>query len=1008
MPTLVTAISISNAHANSNSNSNSNPNSRQSSNALGRSFIYSSYKPGSPSIMNSVVHSTGSIHEESADLANVGLTDFENDDNEEALFGEASESDAQFEQQVPNSDNNTLLINELPNSNLSRPNYGSIPLHEQLPMGIHIDVESLKPKRQKFSIKQKFEDIKSTPSSSIINECFKKPVSYLPAVFLGTLLNVLDALSYGMIMFPIGETVFSNMGPVGLSMFYISTILSQLIYSLGGSAFKNAIGSEMIEITPFFHQMAINIMVKLQRSNVNDPLLNEKILTTTIFTFVISSIITGITFGILGKCKLGKLVGFFPRHILVGCIGGVGYFLFITAIEVSSRIEGGFEYNFKTLKFLMEPLTFLQWTIPLILTLVLISIQKFISNSSLIVPLYFILIFILFHLLIWIVPNWNLTIARDFGWIFNLDNSSSNEPWYQFYHYYDFNLCQWWLIIDELPTMLALTFFGILHVPINVPALALSIGMDEFDVDRELIAHGLSNFISGIFGSIQNYLVYTNSVLFIKAGADSRLSGVMLAIATFLILLIGPVLIEFIPVCVVGSLIYLLGFELLKESVWDTIGRLKKFEYFTIILIIISMGIFDFVIGILIGILLACLSFVVDAGRKRVIDKIYTGDFAKSIIIRHPKQQEFLKDVGKQICILKLNGSIFFGSIGRLEEEIKELFIENVNVNILPIKYLILDLNNVLTIDFSAAEGFKRIRNYLFKKNCFLLISSVENKSSIVESLNFCGLWDCPEKFQEMIQMFNNLNSALEWCENKFLQNYKDLFIQRQQQALQIQQRKKSILNGSGVAGVDSLSPIIGTPRHVNFMNAFKKQMDHDQTHQIDEHLNMSSSSTVNANANAHACNGKKMLNQPLDLILQIMNGLSNTNNKQLWKGLVRYIYKVHYKRDELIYEKFNHQPSLFFFEDGLINYEISMKDLNFKISSSELPLTMFGDIIIGKSDRNIKYFANNDCTIWILDSKSLNQMKSENKDLYQELLSVCIRLNTQRSELISSNIIIS
>ena len=51
--------------------------------------------------------------------------------------------------------------------------------------------------------------------------------------------------------------------------------------------------------------------------------------------------------------------------------------------------------------------------------------------------------------------------------------------------------------------MLALTFFGILHVPINVPALGLTTGEDNVDVDRELRAHGLSNVLSGLCGSIQ-------------------------------------------------------------------------------------------------------------------------------------------------------------------------------------------------------------------------------------------------------------------------------------------------------------------------------------------------------------------------------------------------------------------------------------------------------------------------------------------------------------------------
>ena len=39
--------------------------------------------------------------------------------------------------------------------------------------------------------------------------------------------------------------------------------------------------------------------------------------------------------------------------------------------------------------------------------------------------------------------------------------------------------------------MFALSFFGIIHVPINVPALGAAVKEDAIDVNRELIAHGI-------------------------------------------------------------------------------------------------------------------------------------------------------------------------------------------------------------------------------------------------------------------------------------------------------------------------------------------------------------------------------------------------------------------------------------------------------------------------------------------------------------------------------------
>lgn len=76
--------------------------------------------------------------------------------------------------------------------------------------------------------------------------------------------------------------------------------------------------------------------------------------------------------------------------------------------------------------------------------------------------------------------------------------------------------------------------------------------------------------------------MYTNSVLFIRSGGDSRIAGVMLAIATVGIWMIGPVIIGYIPVMVVGALIFYLGIELLREALCDTWGKLHRLEYLTV------------------------------------------------------------------------------------------------------------------------------------------------------------------------------------------------------------------------------------------------------------------------------------------------------------------------------------------------------------------------------------------------------------------------------------------
>lgn len=63
----------------------------------------------------------------------------------------------------------------------------------------------------------------------------------------------------GMILFPLGQDIFSDLAPDGLSMFYVSCIVSQLVFSCGGSVFRGGIGSEMVRIAGISFALAVLI-----------------------------------------------------------------------------------------------------------------------------------------------------------------------------------------------------------------------------------------------------------------------------------------------------------------------------------------------------------------------------------------------------------------------------------------------------------------------------------------------------------------------------------------------------------------------------------------------------------------------------------------------------------------------------------------------------------------------------------------------------------------------------
>ena len=72
----------------------------------------------------------------------------------------------------------------------------------------------------------------------------------------------------------------------------------------------------------------------------------------------------------------------------------------------------------------------------------------------------------------------------------------------------------------------------------------------------------------------------------------------------------------------------------------------------------------DFVIGLLFGIILACIFFVVQSSRRKAIRAVFSGSTAKSTVRRPRAQRAFLQQVGSQTCVMKLQG---FRESGRLK-----------------------------------------------------------------------------------------------------------------------------------------------------------------------------------------------------------------------------------------------------------------------------------------------------------------------------------------------------
>lgn len=124
-----------------------------------------------------------------------------------------------------------------------------------------------------------------------------------------------------------------------------------------------------------------------------------------------------------------------------------------------------------------------------------------------------------------------------------------------------------------------------------------------------------------------------------------------------------------------------------------------------------------------------------------------------------PRQSNFLRRVGSQTRIIKLQSFLFFGTVVKVEATIREL-LDAASWEANPIRYLILDFSLASGVDFSAAEAFLRIQRLLLVREVVLVLCGCDLDTPVGKSLRNIELFrDSPE---EQVRVFSNLNDALE------------------------------------------------------------------------------------------------------------------------------------------------------------------------------------------------------------------------------------------------------
>lgn len=500
----------------------------------------------------------------------------------------------------------------------------------------------------------------------------------LLAVLVNSLLNLIDAATYGRILFPIQAPLFAHLDYLGIALFLACTATSQMIVSLFSSFSRGATACAMVENIPFYHSICFMIATRV--------LSEDAMLSTVLAAYFLVTILTALMFLGLALLGLDRLIHKFPRVVLVGSMGGIGLFLLGTALEMAT----GDPFDPRRLGRLFASWTvFGLWFLGLASAVTAIIADAYYCMPG-VIPGITMFLFVVFYLIIQMFP-YTLEELREFGWLMRGPSSTADPV--DLLTKLKVSSIDPYALLQALPTIAAAAVFGALHVPINVPSFS-RLTNQPFSMKRELYTQSISNIACAFTSLIPSYFVYTNSLLFIRAGALHRFAGLLLAIVTAVLLLCGMQMIGLMPSVITLFWIFYLGLCLVREALvshWIC----SRAEYILVLCTVASMPVFGFLPGIALGSLLTATYTMV---RRQCLPPSDTSPTEQhEPAIKSPALEALVRRCEGHCLIVAFSRLVYFGSI---TEEMQRL-----TFTTLSCRMLLLDFHNTCFIDLNAREA---------------------------------------------------------------------------------------------------------------------------------------------------------------------------------------------------------------------------------------------------------------------------------------------------------------
>ena len=473
----------------------------------------------------------------------------------------------------------------------------------------------------------------------------------------------------------------------------------------------------------------------------------EAAIQSVMLVFTAATFLSGALLYGLGACRWGSYFRFVPYPVVGGFLAATGYFLIAGAIRMVTGRTG------LTLAGLAD------WTAAdaaklasaVLALAVLLVLRRWVKSA--------------FAMPAALIAMWLASVAAlrtlglsgaEHGWYFR--SLGALPAWLPFEAVRASPL-SWPMLLRLVPELLAVTIVALISLVTKVSSIEVG-RQAAGDLDREFRGHGIGSLIAAPFGGLTSSLQVGTSRLLEQAGGATRMSGVACAVALGLVGLANLDLPGLIPIPIVAGLVLYLGYTFIVDALWRPYSQRAWLDLWLAVAIMAVCIEYGYLIGVLAGLVCACLLFVISYARLGVVRRHLTRAQFSSHVDRSVEESEHLRAVGDAVQLYWLSGYIFFGSSEGLFERIRG------DIEAAPphrVGYVILDCGMVSGTDSSAFVSLAKLRNYCNQHGTTIVYSSIS--PAIRDGLERGGFIGGKSRHQA----FADLDVALAWCEDKLL-----------------------------------------------------------------------------------------------------------------------------------------------------------------------------------------------------------------------------------------------